>query len=92
VIKGGFDRKTLFQQVESGFDKLFGYQRDLQETFVYCNTMKNGSIEEQIRMQERMSEPTNSLHHDDMNLKVRTTENQSDKQKKQKEKRRGPQK
>jgi hypothetical protein len=53
VIKGGFDRKTLFQQSESGFDKLFGYQRDLQETFVYCNTMKNGTIGEKLAMQEQ---------------------------------------
>jgi hypothetical protein len=53
MIKGGFDRKTLFQQVESGFDKLFGYQRDLQETFAYCNTMKNGSISDKLAMQEK---------------------------------------
>ncbi|KAA6315928.1 hypothetical protein EZS27_033688 [termite gut metagenome] len=53
AIKGGFDRKNLFQQAESGFDKLFGYQRDLQETFVYCNTMKNGSIDEKLEMQEQ---------------------------------------
>jgi hypothetical protein len=37
VIKGGFDRKTLFQQAESGSDKLFGYQRDVQETFQATN-------------------------------------------------------
>ena len=53
AIKGGFDRKTLFQQVEKGFDKLFGYQRGLQETFVYCNTMKNGTIPEKLAMQEQ---------------------------------------
>jgi hypothetical protein len=53
VIKGGFDRKTLFQQAESGLDKLFGYQRELQETFTYCNTMKNGSMDEKLEMQER---------------------------------------
>jgi hypothetical protein len=53
VIQGGFDRKNLFQQAESGFDKLFGHQRDLQETFVYCNTMKNGSMDEKLEMQER---------------------------------------
>ncbi|KAA6309471.1 hypothetical protein EZS27_039042 [termite gut metagenome] len=53
AIRGGFDRKNLFQQVESGFDKLFRYQRDLQETFVYCNTMKNGSIDEKLKMQEQ---------------------------------------
>jgi len=53
AIQGGFDRKNLFQQAELGFDKLFGYQRDLQETFVYCNTMKNGSISEELAIQER---------------------------------------
>ncbi|MDD2215408.1 MAG: DUF5712 family protein [Eubacteriales bacterium] len=53
AIKGGFDRTNLFQQAETGFDKLFGYQRDLQETFVYCNTMKNGSIKDKLQMQEK---------------------------------------
>ncbi len=53
AIKGGFDRKTLFQQSETGFDKLFGYQRALQETFAYCNTMKNGTVAEKLEMQER---------------------------------------
>lgn len=53
VIKGGFDRKNLFQQVEQGFDKLFGYKRELTESFEYYNTMKNGSIYEQLNMQER---------------------------------------
>ena len=52
AIKGGFDRTILFQQAETGFDKLFDYQRDLKETFVYCNTMKNGSIKEKLQMQE----------------------------------------
>jgi hypothetical protein len=53
AIKGGFDRTILFQQAESGFDKLFGYKRDIKETFMYCNTMKNGSISEKLKMQER---------------------------------------
>jgi len=52
AIKGGFDRVSLFQEVEKGFDKLFAYQRGLTETFSYCNTMKNGSIEEKLAMQE----------------------------------------
>jgi hypothetical protein len=52
AIKGGFDRVRLFQGVEKGFDKLFAYQRELAETFSYCNTMKNGSIEEKLAMQE----------------------------------------
>jgi hypothetical protein len=40
AIKGGFDRKTLFENAEKGFDRLFGYNRQLSETFEYCNTMK----------------------------------------------------
>lgn len=52
TVKGGFDRKNLFNQAEKGFDKLFGYNRQLTETFEYCNTMKNGSISEQLKMQE----------------------------------------
>ena len=53
VIKGGFDRVNLFQQIEQGLDKLFGYNRQLTESFVYYNTMKNDSISEQLDMLER---------------------------------------
>lgn len=38
--KGGFDRVNLFQQAEQGFDRLFGYNRQLSESFEYSNTMK----------------------------------------------------
>ena len=53
AIKGGFDRTNLFKQAEQGFDKLFGYDRKLSESFEYYNTMKNGSITDQVNMQER---------------------------------------
>lgn len=53
TVKGGFDRKNLFQQAEWGFDKLFGYNRQLAETFEYYNTMKNGNISAQLNMQEK---------------------------------------
>ena len=53
VIKGGFDRVNLFHQAEQGFDKLFSYDRQLSESFDYHNTMKNGSITEQIELQEQ---------------------------------------
>lgn len=66
VIKGGFDRTNLFQQVEMGFDRLFNYNRPRNESFEYYNTMKNGSISDQIRMQERMNAFTNSLQHEVM--------------------------
>lgn len=51
VIIGGFDRTQLFKSVEKGFDVLFKYDRQLAETFLYCNTMRNGSIDEQLNMQ-----------------------------------------
>lgn len=53
AIKGGFNRKNLFQQAEQGFDRLFGYKRELSESFEYYNTMKNGSISDQLQIQER---------------------------------------
>ena len=51
AITGGFDRISLFQQAEQGFDKLFGYNRQQSESFDYHNTMKNGSIFEQLDLQ-----------------------------------------
>lgn len=66
AIKGGFDRKNLFQQAEKGFDRLFNNDRLIAESFEYYNTMKNDSITEQIKMEERMAEFTNSVQHDVM--------------------------
>lgn len=53
TVKGGFDRKNLFQQAEQGFDRLFNHKRELTESFEYYNMMKNGSISDQLKMQER---------------------------------------
>ena len=53
VLKGGFDRVNLFQQAEQGFDKLFGYNRQQSESFDYHNTMKNGSISDQLELQNQ---------------------------------------
>ncbi len=52
-VTGGFDRVNLFQQVEQGFDKLFGYDRQLLESFEYANTVKNGSMTEILQIQEQ---------------------------------------
>ena len=73
VIKGGFDRINLFQQVEKGFDKLFSYVRPLNESFEYYNTMKNCSIVDQLKMQERMDAVINSLQHDVMSSVSQST-------------------
>ena len=58
TITGGFERVNLFQQAEQGFDKLFGYNHQLSESFEYANTMKNGSIDDKLKMQEQeLKEP-----------------------------------
>ena len=58
TVTGGFDRVNLFQQAEQGFDKLFSYNRQLSESFEYANTMKNGSIDDKLKMQEQeLKEP-----------------------------------
>lgn len=46
TVKGGFDRTTLSQNTERGFDELFDYNRPIDESFVYYNTMKNRGISE----------------------------------------------
>lgn len=49
---------NLFQQVELGFDMLFSYNRQLSESFEYFNTMKNGSTDDKLKMQEqKLKEP-----------------------------------
>ena len=53
TVTGCFDRVNLFLQAEQGFDKLFGYNRQLSESFEYTNTMKNGSIDDKLKMQEQ---------------------------------------
>ncbi len=53
IIKGGFDRVNLFQQVEQGFDKLFSYNRQQSESFDYHNMMKNGAISKQLELQNQ---------------------------------------
>ena len=54
TVMGGFDRTNLFQQVEKSFDKLLNYNRLMNESFEYYNTMKNGPVSEQISLQEEM--------------------------------------
>lgn len=61
-IKGGFDRTNLFRQAEQGFDKLFNYNRPITESFEYYNTMKNGTIADQLKIQEQtIRQPQNTV-------------------------------
>lgn len=72
IIKGGFDRTALFESVEKGFDKLFGYNRKQSESFDYHNTIKNGSISEQIELQEQNF--TNKKEYEEFQPNERKTE------------------
>lgn len=44
---------NLFQQTEQGFDKLLSYNRQLLESFEYANTIKNGSMDDKLKVQEQ---------------------------------------
>lgn len=75
TVTGGFDRVNLFQQAEQGFDRLFGYDRQLSESFAYHNTMKNGSISKQFKLNEqkehfyeRKKENNNQVTNTDTNI------------------------
>ena len=90
IIKGGFDRVNLFQQAEQGFDKLFGYNRQPKESFTYRNTMTNGSISEQFKLQEldsqscerkiAISQDSNQENLFSVNLENKGASNQKDSQ------------
>ena len=47
---GQFDRVAFKQSGESLFDHLFGFNRYLNETMAYSNTLKNGTLKERIEM------------------------------------------
>lgn len=53
-VKGGFDRSGFYQACEEGFDKHFGYDREVKESYQYRNAMKNGTPEEMRKQAERL--------------------------------------
>ena len=46
VIKRGFDRDSFYRECERIFDKMTGFDRSLEKSYDYFNTMKHGSIEQ----------------------------------------------
>lgn len=90
IIKGGFDRVNLFLQLEQGFDKLFNYNRQPKESFTHRNTMTNGSISEQFKLQEldsqscerkiAISQDSNQENLFSVNLENKEASNQKDSQ------------
>lgn len=54
-----FDRVAFKQQTEKLFDGLFDYDRRLQESFNYANTMKNGDYDSRQEMKEQLQAEKN---------------------------------
>ncbi len=52
---GQFDRTAFKQSAEKRFDKIFGYERELKETFKYANTLKHGNYEQRLEIKEKQS-------------------------------------
>ena len=50
---GQFDRVAFKQQAENVFDSVFGYERELKESFQYANTLKHGSYEQKQEVKEQ---------------------------------------
>jgi hypothetical protein len=50
---GQFDRVAFKQVTESLFDRMFGYDREIKESFNYANTLKHGSYEQKQEVKER---------------------------------------
>ncbi|MFR4302176.1 clindamycin resistance transfer factor BtgB [Phocaeicola dorei] len=75
IIKGGFDRLNLFQQVEQGFDKLFFYNRIQTESFDYYNRMKNYNVSDQLNMQEQLISDESRMNTDE---KIELNEHKQD--------------
>lgn len=46
AVRGGFERTGFYKGCEERFDRRFGYDRDVKESFEYCNAMKNGTADQ----------------------------------------------
>lgn len=46
VIRRGFDRDSFYRSCERLFDHTFGFDRTLDRSYDYFNTMKHGSVEQ----------------------------------------------
>ena len=53
-VRGGFDRSVFFRSCEHLFDKLFKYERDVAESYDYCNAMAHGTAEEKAKQIARL--------------------------------------
>lgn len=54
AVRGGFERTGFYKGCEECFDKRFKYDRDVKESFEYCNVMKNGTADQIQEQAERL--------------------------------------
>jgi hypothetical protein len=47
---GQFDRVAFKQGAEKLFDQMFSYERSIEESFRYANTLKHGSYEQKLEL------------------------------------------
>ena len=75
AVQGGFNRTAFKQAVEQQFDRQFGYDRPLTETFHYANTLQKGSQEERIALRlEALKQQPNYLNWEQSKDKSREVE------------------
>jgi len=81
---GQFDRRAFKQSAENQFDRTFGYDRQLQETFAYANTLKHGDYEQRLEMKEaekqEQEQKRQQKHELEQQLKLHQEREQSQKQ------------
>jgi len=58
---GQFDRVAFKQATETLFDSMFGYEREVKESFNYANAMKNGSYEQKAEVWEQVKAAEQSI-------------------------------
>jgi hypothetical protein len=51
---GQFDRVAFKKTTEDLFDNMFGYKREIKESFNYANTLKHGSYEQKQEVKEQL--------------------------------------
>ncbi|AUD06720.1 DUF5712 family protein [Spirosoma pollinicola] len=79
AVQGGFDRTEFKQAVEAQFDRQFGYQRPLTETFNYANTLQKGSQEERLALRlEALKQQPNHLNWEQSKVKSSEVEREKD--------------
>lgn len=56
AVLGGFDRQAFDYECERLFDRRFGYERKVEESFQYCLAQKKGTPEQKAEQTRRLAE------------------------------------